>query len=93
MIEYEFNKKLNILEVIYEGEITLKDLLNYGNTLYEDSSLPRDLRVLTDVTKGNLSQVCKTNSHRELSWDLTSCFAQGSSRGTVFSTGWTTPVL
>lgn len=52
MIDYSFNKKLGILEVTYKGIITVDELFDYGQMLYEDDSLPRDLKVLTDVTKG-----------------------------------------
>ncbi len=50
MIEYKFNEELQILEVFYEGTITFNDLIDYGNSVFSDKSLPRDLRILTDAT-------------------------------------------
>ncbi|MDA3954288.1 MAG: hypothetical protein PF485_11620 [Bacteroidales bacterium] len=51
MITYKFNTKLQILEVIYEGSIQLNDLMEFGNEIYGNDSLPRQLLILTDVTK------------------------------------------
>ncbi len=43
MIEYKFNEELQILEVFYEGNINFNDLIDYGNSVFSDKSLPRDL--------------------------------------------------
>jgi hypothetical protein len=51
MIEYKFNEELQILEVRYEGSIRISDLMKYGNSVFTDESLPRDLRILTDAKK------------------------------------------
>lgn len=51
MINFEFNKELNILEVRYSGIISLNDLIEFGNQIYEDNSLPKKLFILTDVTQ------------------------------------------
>ena len=53
MIDYKFNEELQILEVIYEGSIRISDLMNYGNSIFSDESLPRDLRILTDAKKAS----------------------------------------
>ncbi len=50
MIEYEFNEELKILEVAFIGAIDLKELIRYGEMIRNDSSLPRDLRILTNAT-------------------------------------------
>lgn len=52
MITFEYNSKPGILEVIYSGEINLEELNNYGEQLYKDKSLPRRLKILTDVSNG-----------------------------------------
>jgi hypothetical protein len=49
MIKYKFNEELQILEVRYEGSIRISDLMEYGNSVFTDESLPRDLRILTDA--------------------------------------------
>ncbi len=53
MIEYKFNEELQILEVFYEGTISISDLIDYGNSVFSDESLPRDLRILTDASKAS----------------------------------------
>jgi hypothetical protein len=53
MIEYKFNEELQILEVLYEGPIRISDLMKYGNSVFTDESLPRDLRILTDAKKAS----------------------------------------
>jgi hypothetical protein len=53
MISYEFNEELEILEVFYTGDISLLDVLEYGEMIKKDFSLPRDLKILTDATRAN----------------------------------------
>ena len=53
MISYEFNTELDILEVWYKGDISLVDVLEYGEMIRKDYSLPRDLKILTDATGAN----------------------------------------
>ncbi len=53
MIYSEFNKEEGILEVNYKGNITLEDLLEHGTFITSDSSLPRDLKILTDARGAN----------------------------------------
>ncbi len=55
MIKYEFNPDLEILEVQYEDIITVDDLIDYGNKICNDAGLPRKLKILTDVTRGQYS--------------------------------------
>jgi hypothetical protein len=57
MIYSKFNDELQILEVFYEGEITLNDLAEYGNNVCLDTSLPRNLRILTDATKASYNKL------------------------------------
>lgn len=53
MITSEFNKETGILEACYSGNIHLSDLIEFGNTIYTNQSLPRKLLVLTDVSQAN----------------------------------------
>lgn len=50
MITYKFNKELQILEVCYEGNIGLDEIIEFGDIVYTDPDLPRDLKILTDAT-------------------------------------------
>lgn len=51
MITFQFNNNLDILEVTYSGRIQFSDLIEYGNKVYSDQSLPRKLKTLTDVNQ------------------------------------------
>lgn len=51
MITFHFNKTLDILEVTYSGKIEFSDLIEFGNKMYSNKTLPRKLKILTDVTK------------------------------------------
>lgn len=53
MIRFKYNQELEMLEVTYSGQITLQELIDFGEQVYKDSSLPRNLKILTDVTKAN----------------------------------------
>ncbi len=49
MISWDFNKKENVLEVTYLGEITIKEFMEYGNFIMKNEKLPRNLKILTDA--------------------------------------------
>jgi hypothetical protein len=53
MINFNFNNELQVLEVFYEGKITLDDLTGYGNSISSNDSLPRNLKILADATKAS----------------------------------------
>jgi hypothetical protein len=53
MITSKFNTEKGILEVYYTGDIQFRDLIEFGNRIYTDTTLPRKLRMLTDVTHAN----------------------------------------
>jgi hypothetical protein len=61
MINYQFNKELQILEVSYEGDIGLDEIIEFGDLVYTDPGLPRDLKILTDATTARY-----TLTHSEL---------------------------
>ena len=49
MIQSKFNNELGVLEVIYSGAIFLEELLQHGNNIANNFSLPRKLNILTDA--------------------------------------------
>jgi len=53
MIKIEFNAELDILEVSFKGDIRLNDMLEYGEMIKKNVTLPRNLKILTDATKAN----------------------------------------
>lgn len=55
MITYVFNKELGILETTFEKEVSIKDITEYIIMLSEDMSLPKELKILTNATKGKFS--------------------------------------
>ena len=50
-IVYYYNFELQILEVTYDGVISIEDLMEFGNKIMKDKTLPLNLKVLTDATK------------------------------------------
>jgi len=50
MITYQFNNELQVLEVSYEGDIGFDEIIEFGDLVYTDPSLPQDLKILTDAT-------------------------------------------
>ncbi|MCG8701826.1 MAG: hypothetical protein MI922_27480 [Bacteroidales bacterium] len=46
MIKYKYNHELEILETFYIGTITSEELIDYGQKLITDTSLPKKLRIL-----------------------------------------------
>ena len=53
MVTYYFNESLQILEVIYEGNISFEDIINHGKYLSENNSFPKKLKILTDARNAN----------------------------------------
>ena len=51
MINHKYNTDTNILEVVYSGRITNKDLENFGEYIMNEKQLPRNLNILTDAGK------------------------------------------
>ncbi len=56
MIKYFYNNETGILETTIKGEITINDLVEYISALNKDQSLPKKLKILTDASKGKLSE-------------------------------------
>lgn len=46
MITSNFNTELQLLEVSYSGNITMKDLVEFGNQIYGNKKLPRSYAYL-----------------------------------------------
>jgi hypothetical protein len=53
MIKYTFNEDLQILEVKYEGDIKTEDIINHGQFISKNNTLPRKLKILTDSRNVN----------------------------------------
>ena len=53
MIKYHFNDDLQILEVIYKGDIKSEDPFKLTKYIRDDNKLPRKLKVLIDASNGN----------------------------------------
>ena len=53
MIGMTHNEELDILEIVYQGDIALNDILEYGKKIKDNKYLPRNLKMITDATKAN----------------------------------------
>ena len=51
MIARTFNEQLNILEVIYNGQISYDELIEFGESFAKNKHLPRNLKMITDARK------------------------------------------
>lgn len=49
MITSTYNEKLNILEVIYKGKVSIEDLIEFGENFSKNKTLPRNIKMLTDA--------------------------------------------
>jgi hypothetical protein len=63
MITTEYKKEEGILEVIYDGKITIDDLLDYGKKIRTNETFPRNLKILTDATRANYTLSKEDISH------------------------------
>ncbi|PKQ65823.1 hypothetical protein BZG02_02125 [Labilibaculum filiforme] len=54
MIKTKFNHQTGILEAQYIGNITLKDILDYIDATKDNTTYPRNLRILTDASQANM---------------------------------------
>ena len=55
MIKYSFNKDIQVLEVIYHGEIRVEDIISHAQFVSENKELPRKLNILTDSRNAQYS--------------------------------------
>lgn len=53
MITFHFNSEINILEVSYQGKISMEELFEYGRKIRNNKTYPRDLKIFTDATKAD----------------------------------------
>ena len=51
MIECKFNDQMGILEVKYSGKVDVSQMFEYGESIAKNSSYPRKLKIITDVTE------------------------------------------
>ena len=53
MIEFKFNTELGILEVEFNGELTLQEMLDYGEMIRLNKDFPRNLKILTNASNSD----------------------------------------
>lgn len=53
MIKRNFNNILGILEVFYEGNVGLPELLDFGREIRESKEYPRCLKIIIDATQAS----------------------------------------
>ncbi|MBE0653991.1 MAG: hypothetical protein IH594_09345 [Bacteroidales bacterium] len=53
MIRRNFNNALGILEVFYEGNVGLPELLDFGREIRESKEYPRCLKIIIDATQAS----------------------------------------
>ncbi len=54
MITTNFNAHKGIIETNFEGDVTIKEIVDYIITTKENESYPRFLKILTDATEANM---------------------------------------
>ena len=55
MVLTNFNHQTGILDSKFEGDVTLKEIVDYIVATKENKSYPRLLKILTDATKANMN--------------------------------------
>lgn len=50
MITYKFNNQKGVLETNFEGEITLKEIVDYIIDTKQNKAYPRTLKIITDTS-------------------------------------------
>ena len=54
MVITEFNKKTGILDTKFDGDVNIKEIVDYIIGTKENKSYPRILKILTDATTANM---------------------------------------
>lgn len=49
----EFNQEIGILESKFEGDLKIKDALDYIRSTKNNKTYPRDLKIITDTTQAH----------------------------------------
>ncbi len=52
MITSRYNSEIGVLEVRYKGKLGYTELKGFGDSLMTNLSIPRELKILTDVRDG-----------------------------------------
>ncbi len=55
MVEATFNKKKGILESMFIGDVTIKEIIDYITSIKNNKAYPRTLKVLTDARKSSMN--------------------------------------
>ena len=53
MIHYHFNKEIQVLEVIYKGDISAEDIIKHSLFVANNKNFPRILKIITDSTNAH----------------------------------------
>ena len=93
MISSQFNTELQILEVYYEGNIKLNDLIDFWNEVHNNKSQPRNLHLLIDATRAQyeldadeFSELVKAMAQHVSAYELIkAAFIQSKPKETAYS--------
>ncbi|MCK5028928.1 MAG: hypothetical protein KAR57_04785 [Bacteroidales bacterium] len=55
MITYKFNNTTGILETTFEGKITVVELIDYIESVRDDNTLPKKLKIFSDGSNGKFA--------------------------------------
>ena len=55
MVTADFNNETGILDSKFEGDVTLKEIVDYIRATKENAIYPRLLKILTDSTRANMN--------------------------------------
>lgn len=93
MINLNYNSHKNRLDVIYSGTVTLEEIIDYIETVKNDKSLPRTLKILTtainivmDFKTEDLTKIVQAVTESIKNYDLmVDAFIVDKSKETAFS--------
>ncbi len=55
MITYNFNNETGMLETTFEGKITVVELIDYIESVRDDNTLPKKLKIFSDGSNGRFA--------------------------------------
>jgi len=56
VITYNFNNKTRILETVFEDKITVVEFIDYIETVRDDDTLPKKLKIFSDASNGKFAR-------------------------------------
>ena len=66
MIKYEYNESTKLVETVFEGEVSISDLIDYIIAIREDKTLPKRLKIFSDASNGKLARKVKSKELTQL---------------------------